>query len=214
MIRYFFSLFSLASLFVVSCGKHQEGRNTSSPKLPQIEEQEIQGTYKAILRPLNNHLSGFIPTGSAEINIGGDRVVIKTLLDDDASVTHLQNIHLGTRCPDSSDDKNNDGLIDRDEAYRVVGDIFIPLDADLSSATEGQGIYPIGSSFTYVEATSLSALKRDTRGRTGQNLHLSGRVILIHGVADSTQLPSTVKDKNGLSPQASIPIGCGILKRR
>jgi hypothetical protein len=200
--------------FITSCGKKSGDEGIASPNSPGPEEQDAQGIYKAVLRPLNNQLSGFLPSGSAEIRIEGDRVVVKTLLDDDARVPHLQSIHQGIRCPESSDDKNNDGLIDMEEAYRAAGDVFIPLDADLSSGQAGEGIYPVGSGFTYAETTSLSKLERDAKSRTGQNLNLAGRVVLIHGVEGSTQIPTSVRSGNSLTTQASIPIGCGILKRR
>jgi hypothetical protein len=207
------TLFLISSLpFLFSCGKDKKSGNAPSTS-PELYEQESEGSYRAILRPLNNHLSGFLPTGSAEIEIAGDSVMVSTLLDDDAKVVHLQSIHRGTRCPNQSDDENADGVIDLSEAIKASGDVLIPLDRDLNSATLGENLYPSGSGFTYTEQASLTNLQKDVSERTGENLNLSGRAVLIHGVASFTTLPQTVRTLRGLSQQNSVPVVCGILKR-
>lgn len=207
-----FIAISLSFALLTSCGKDGGGRS-KGPESPVLEEQVAEGTYEAILRPFNNHLSGYLPSGTANIKIQGDNVQIKTLLDDDARVPHMQAILSGTRCPVASDDSNGDGLIDIEEAYRASGSVFIPLDSDINGASEGSGVYPIGSGFTYIENASLSRMEADARQRTNQNLNLAGRVVLIHGVAQSTKMPETAATRDGISPQASVPIACGILKR-
>lgn len=201
-----------SSLLFTSCGKDDDKSSAGSLN-PGIQEQQAEGSYRAILRPMNNSLSGFLPTGAANIKIIQNDVSVKTLLDDDARVAHIQSIHLSNRCPNSGDDSNGDGIIDINEAYKVTGEIFIPLDAGLDSAEDGQGVYPVGTGFTYVENTTLDRLETDTKSRTGQNLNLGGRVVLIHGVAAVTSMPATVATRNGLTQQASVPIACGILKR-
>lgn len=186
----------LSSALVVSCGKG--GGGSSSGKSSSALEDAQEGTYKAILRPLNIHLSGFIPTGVAEIKIVDSQVDVKTLLDDDAKVPHMQSIHIGKRCPNASDDKNNDGLVDMQEALKASGNVFVPLDSNLNSVDEGKGIYPMGGGFTYQETTSLE--------KFGYDLKLNGRVVLIHGVAEATPLPPGVRANE-------VPIVCGILKK-
>lgn len=192
------------SILAVSCGKN--GGGSKARKTSTQSELVEEGTYKAILRPLNIHLSGFIPTGAAEIKIDGDNFVAKTLLDDDAQVPHMQSIHSGSRCPNASDDKNRDGVIDLTEAIKASGKVVVPLDNELNSADEGKGIYPVGSGFTYVEEASLTKLESDVKQRTGRNLNLKGRVVLIHGVAGHTPLPIKVK-------HSEVPVVCGILKK-
>ncbi len=211
------SSFALSSALCVhlllSCGKNaDQGRKTlARPRI--LEEQASEGLYRSPLRPLNNHLSGFIPTGMAEISVRGDVVVVKTLLDDDARVAHRQSILLGTRCPTLSDDTDRNGVIDVAEATRASGTTFIPLDGDLTSAALGAGVYPVGRGFTYVERASLQDLEADARARTGQNLNLAGRVILVHGVSAETPLPETVATLDASPRQATVPVACGILKR-
>lgn len=211
-------LFILFFITLMSCGKNSDGSKSgtqnSDHSEPRREEQTAEGTYRAIMRPMNNSLSGFLPTGATEVGIMNDQVIIKTYLDDDARVTHLQNIHTGSRCPSAQDDLNKDGLIDIKEAYKVVEKILIPLDADISSLEEGAGIYPLGGAFTYEESTPLLVLQNDVRKRVGENLNFDGRVVLIHGVNGATKISETVATKGEMLRQASIPIVCGILKRR
>ncbi len=205
-------VFSITLL--TACGGGAGGNGGSGSYAPTIQEQTSEGSYRAILRPMNNSLSGFLPTGAAEMTITGDSVQMKTYLDDDAKVTHLQKIHVGSRCPNMSDDQNGDGLVDIEEAYGVVGKVLIPLDADINSANEGEKIYPLGGGYTYTETASLSKLETDVKARTNENLNLGGRVVLVHGAASSTKMPATVATRDGMLMQASVPIVCGIIERK
>lgn len=207
-------MFVFSLTLLAACGGGGGGSGGSGSNAPTIQEQTSEGSYRAILRPMNNSLSGFLPTGAAEMTITGDSVQMKTYLDDDAKVTHLQNIHVGTRCPNMSDDQNGDGLVDIEEAYGVVGKVLIPLDADINSAIEGEKIYPLGGGYTYTETASLSKLETDVKARTNENLNLGGRVVLVHGAASSTKMPATVATRDGMLMQASVPIVCGIIERK
>lgn len=203
---------SISIVLFAACGK-KDGGSKAQPMEAAIQEQISEGTYRAVLRPINNSLSGYLPTGAAEISILGDDVQMKTYLDDDARVAHMQQIYTGTRCPEVSDDKNNDGLVDINEALGVVGNPLIPLDGDINSKDEGAGVFPRGASFTYLISASLAKLESDVRNRTGQNLNLGGRVILIHGANSGAVLPETVTTIDGMEKSASIPIVCGIIER-
>lgn len=211
-------LFILFFITLMSCGKSsggsKSGAQNSDHSEPRREEQTAEGSYRAIMRPMNNSLSGFLPTGATEVDIMNDQVIIKTYLDDDARVTHLQNVHTGSRCPSAQDDLNKDGLIDIKEAYKVVGKILIPLDADISSLEDGAGIYPLGGAFTYEESTPLSVLQNDVKKRVGEHLNLHGRVVLMHGVNGATKISETVATTEEMLRQASIPIVCGIIRRK
>lgn len=204
-------LFSL--IFLTACGKDKSSNSSATPQTdPLVEEEILQGQYRAILRPLNNHLSGFLPSGIAEIKISGDSVSAKTLLDDDARVIHIQSIHTGTTCPRLSEhDLNQDGLIDIVETNKASGEVYIPLDSDLNSAEAGSEVYPMGGNYTYIENASLSNLMDDIMIRTKRNLKLTGRVVLIHGVDASTVLPKSVATIKGMPKTTSIPIACGVL---
>lgn len=205
------SLFLLLAV-LVACGKGGGGSSGGDGSLG-IQEQVAEGSYRAVLRPYNNQLSGFLPSGFAEIKISGDEVEVKTLLEDDARAPHMQSIHAGTRCPTMGADANGDGIVDAVESQSMAGPVLIPLDADLNSDELGAGVYPMGRSFTYIEKASLVALEGDVKNRMNQNLNLGGRVVIIHGVAAHTKMPATVATVNGMTPQNSVPIACGVLQR-
>ena len=207
------TLFMLLMFWLISCGRDNDDDKNSVNNQTVIEEQQEDGSYRAILRPINNSLSGLIPTGVAEVFIDGDNLKIKTLLDDDAKVIHIQNVHLGTRCPSTSDDSNGDGLIDMSESYSIVKQILLPLDSDLNSLESRNDTYPLGGGFTYVGTASISKIDNEIKSRMNQHLNITNKVVLIHGVATSTKLPTTVGTPPGVSVQSSIPIACGVLKR-
>ena len=211
------SVFILTLFVLTSCGKNggsSSSSNNEGTADNSIVKQESEGSYRALLRPFNNHLNGFLPTGVAEIEVRGDQISVKTLLDDDGRVMHMQSVHIGNRCPITGrDDKNGDTYVDIKEMEAITGKVLFPLDGNLNSAEEGAGQYPVGRGFTYIKTASLSKLEGDVKSRTGQNLNLEGRVVVIHGVDPRTQIPDTFAVIDNLTKQASAPIACGILKR-
>lgn len=198
-------------LLTTSCG------NTDTESAPYISlvSSEISGDYKANLRPLNTQSSGFLPVGGAEITATDEELKVKTYLDDDTKVMHIQDIYEGSRCPTIHDDTNNDGFIDIVEAKAVVGKIILALDGKLETHMAGQGEYPRGRSFTYIKETKLDYILHDFSRNFPQGIfHLSGRVILVHGTSDISRIPESVKTQNDLPRSLSLPIACGILLKK
>jgi hypothetical protein len=203
---------SIVLLFIlISCGKGVSDER-SDLLIPQYDNQEENLHYRGILRPINNHLSGFLPSGLAEVIIKNEELEAKTLLDDDAKVIHLQSIHLGNRCPEITDDKNSDGHIDINEAILASGEVYIPLDGDLNSANLGKEIYPMGGGYTYTKRASLKRISQDLWSRN-LSLQFANKVVLIHGTYKINNLPTTIAT-NGISPvEKSLPIACGVLRK-
>lgn len=143
--------------------------------------------YVAVLRPLNSHANGFIPYGRAEFEFTNKTLKAKTYLDDDQSVTHIQNVYMGEKCPTMDLDTNLDGFIDADEAATVTKEILISLDD------------PKGKSFTYSKSFSLSSM------------NLKGKVVMIHGTLNTGRVPDTVSKIAGRPAHLSVPIACGII---
>lgn len=214
----------LCLLTIASCGKDSGGSRAITENNPGLESEGMEGNYKAILRPYNNTLSGWVPNGITEIRIANGEIEIKSWLDDAANVVHMQNIHLGNECPTINADKNNDGFIDFNESITISKKILIPLDANLNSQDEGAGMYPKGN-FNYFQKASIESLSRDLHSvdqnpadqvvklTSNANLALVGKVIIVTGTAISRPLPESVSRINTLAPQASIPIACGVLKK-
>jgi len=193
-------------LALASCGgsgsSASGGGGTRATEDPREEVQAAEGTYKAILRPYNFTVAGWIPNGMTDIKITGDKIEVKSWLDDAANVVHMQNIHLGTQCPTMANDSNGDGFVDFNESVQVSKQILLQLDEDLESQSE-LSVYPKGN-FTYFQTASLSSLIL---------LNFEGKVIIVTGAAANRGLPATVSLVNNQTREASIPIACGIIER-
>jgi hypothetical protein len=216
---------SLASLLALAaCGGSGGDGGNSSDGASHQEMQETEGEYRAILRPLNNNLSGWIPNGKIDIRISGDSFEVKSWLDDSANVVHIQSVHAGFRCPTAEDDRNADGVVDYTEAMAVSKPVLIPLDANLNSQRDGMNMFPRGN-FNYFQKASLQNLMDDLTAvdnnssdhivklNPAKTLDLAGRVIMVHGVMSNRPLPGSIGQVSGLSPHASIPIACGVIER-
>ena len=194
----------LCLLALTSCGAKKD-----STPVSQVQELETaQGSFKAILRPYNFNLAGWIPSGMADIKIEGDQIEIKSWLDDSANVMHRQNIHLGSRCPGVDDDINHDGFVDFNESKKVAKEVFLPLVQDLDSLSLDENNYPIGN-FSYYATASVRSLSQKLK----QNLNFAGKVIIVTGVASNRGLPITVSQENNQTRESSIPIACGVIER-
>jgi hypothetical protein len=199
----------------MSCGKEKEKSKSTISINDELEVQSLEGHYRAIIRPINNSLSGWIPSGMAQIKILGDTFEVQTWLEDAAPNVHHQNIHLGTECP-ISNDLNMDGFVDVKEMIPTTKEILIPLDDQLDSVAIGVGIYPSGRTYQYNQKASLSKLMGElhqTILSPTKQLKLAGKIILIHGASPTTSLPNSVATIEGRTGQETVPIACGVLEK-
>jgi hypothetical protein len=209
----------LMMLSLISCGKDYK------EPVPTINSEVTQeGDFKAILRPYNNSLSGWIPNGMIRLKVTGDQLDISAWLDDSASVTHRINIHQGSECPSSFHDSNRDGLVDFQESIKASKDILIPIDSHLNEQVSENDFYPFGN-FSYSERGSLSKILMDLakddldiedsviKWPRAKGLNLEGKVIIVLGVSPTRNLPTTVSSLKNLTPQLSIPIACGVIEK-
>lgn len=191
----------MALAVLCSCGQKD------FPNYDPVEEirmEREQGNYRAKFKNLNKKWAGQV-RGYSILWLRGNqfyaRVSIKTRMP---GVLHLQYIHEGARCPDSRDDINQDGILDREEVLLATGKILVPLDGDLTIQRGGAEDFPIANeegSFVYDKATSFRYLMRDLRqkdydfhddyvrlSRNGE-LSLHERTIIIYGTAESPAMP-------------------------
>ena len=206
----------LALSSLVSCGKSKDKKSAL-----QFQVEEAEGAYVATLRAVNPK---FAPTvnGVGRVSRFGDDFRAKIVLKDAPRVTHRQYMFTGTSCPSlERDDLNGDGVIDADETLYRSGKVILPLDGDLSAQLLGMEQFPFGN-YTYVKSTSYALMLSDLHQAddvfnddlvklTTPDLSLTGRVILIMGVAAQTNLPSSVRSLFGGTPQETLPIACGEL---
>lgn len=221
---------TLTSLVLAaSCSKSGGGgskaveKNTTEPL-----ETELNGAYQAILAPLNKDVSGHL-NGSLTLVREKDEMVIDVrLANGPASVLHSQSIHIGSRCPSEVDDLNGDGLIDGEEATNAYQEIIVPLDDDISSQRMGLGIFPVTDQYgNYFWSRSVSYEKfmndlreedinlTDDYVKLSENKSLSmvGKIVIIKGVPDTTNLPDTVSGRGRENKFQALPIACGVIKR-
>ena len=222
-------LFILSSF--VSCGTSKSGdQETAEISQTTLEDSidgsKIDGLYMAKFETLNPHINGTLP-GSLTLNRSGDRLLTYVrLFAGKTRAKHQQGIYLGRRCPTLLDDKNGDGILDITEARAVAGSMIIPLDGNLNTQSAGKNIYPRGDLsgyYHYERISSFNSLFNDLRG-TDSNLEdgiaklgtndlfgFLGRVIIVQGVTEDTELPESVATEGDLTSYESLPITCGII---
>lgn len=217
----------LLLLLSLSCGKARDEKQKEEEVL-LLDGSNIQGVYQTSLAPLNLNTS-LIDIGAAGVYRSYDsfKAFVKLYIGDQG-VIHKQTLHLGSRCPTIEDDINGDGYIDLREAHFVVGNILIPLDADLDSQWGGNGVFPQGNGiaggYYYEQTASFSRMFEDLRAVDDNSLDdleklpsdrgvsLNSKVVLILGVSSAMRLPDSV-DSMGMNPHRSLPMACGVLKR-
>lgn len=220
-----------ASLFqVTACGDGdaKQGSARGSDGEPRQFETEAEGMYVAQMTAMNNGVGGAI-SGSLSINKDGPRLIAYVRLNGgQPSTVHQQRVHVGTSCPTAANDSNGDGYVDVNEAFAHTGKILFPLDADISGQERGSSIWPAGDMYGYYHwerATSFERFISDLRepdlneendfsklGTEGA-LNLDGRVVMIHGAAESSNLPDTVGTRGRLRNFQVIPIACGVIQK-
>jgi len=230
---------SIVVSLLSSCGQKSSSDSNSSENndtpvassdiRPQVDE-ELDGQYLAVLNGLNEQVagkvSGALTMAREEKQIIGDVRFSAGPLS--AATVHVQNVHVGGRCPGSEDDTNGDGFIDAFEGDKVYGNILIPLDSDLNSQRVGLGIFPVSDDYggyIYSRAANFERFLSDLRDNdinekdnitkinAGERLNLMGKVVVIKGVAQAAILPETVATNNNFANYQTIPIACGVISK-
>ncbi len=178
--------------------------------------------FRADLMPLNASVGGGAK-GTVTLTINGDKLTI------DADVTeltppgkHMIHIHgftVGDKaatCASAAQDKNGDGIIDLIETEPVSGTTLIPFHDQPASLKIPSDKYPVANAsgeFTYRETVSLKKLNAALKKKFGINgVQLDKRVIYVHGVPDSSPLPSTVGSLPGVPAKMTLPVACGVIR--
>jgi hypothetical protein len=211
-------------------GACSKGPSSSSNKQKTIDPlvPEMHGIYQALLSPVNKKVSGHLNGALTIAREQDDFVANIRFSGGPTSSIHPQNIHVGTRCPNDSDDLNGDGHIDAIEGAKVYQEIIIPLDDDLSSQWMGLGTFPMSDEYGYYlwsRSTSFEKMINDLKEKDinttdelvklnhNKALNLVGNVVVITGVPETTELPETVKGKGRMLKHQALPVACGIIKK-
>jgi hypothetical protein len=217
MLPNFQVLLGLLNLLILAgCGKGFEANQNATEDLRVLE-------YHANLLPLNPKYGVY--RGWMRLSITENQFWARVKVSGPKTqVMHGQHIHVSNRCPQMSDDTNQDGFIDFMEVINVSGPILIPLDANLTTQQKGIFDFPRMRRqpfYYYSEATKLDWLMDDlwrddvirddyiTKLRPGSKLQLERRAVIIYGIDEDQYLPSTVRSSPGYPGHRTFPIACG-----
>ena len=201
----------LLVILLFSCGKK------ASKNVVQAQEQTDNIFFGSIL-PLN--LSG--ADGVIKLSMVQDDFHVIVAMKDGGLVDHEQGMIMASRCPNPTDDRNQDGFVDSDEVFRNLGKILIPLDGELETQADGYHEKPFGN-YRYEHRASYSRMLADLRNRDRdsfddlvklrlRDVPFHKLVLIVFGTSTSTILPSTVSKRDGRTQHASLPVACATLE--
>ncbi len=181
-------------------------------------------TYRATLQPLNEKVTGSAAAGEITFTVSGDEIVVKeTVSGVPASIEHWQHFHgfveagKAAACPDASADANGDGIVDVIETGPVAGETMVPFNDSPMDMDVVHGAYPVAGadgSFTYDKTISLKGLEDAFAAHfNGQSLDLDQRVLFVHGVPETAELPATVASLGDIPATTTLPIACGKIEK-
>lgn len=195
-------LLAILNLFV-ACGSDSDDNDDNLPQEEETGSQDEQGTYEAILNPLNTSVAGNT-RGTGTVRIRGDEVEVDVDVEGSpAGITHRQYIWSNGVCPTAANDSNLDGIVSFQEATNASGNILIPLDNQLNAQLQGDR-YPISNrsgNYSYDESASLTRMLSDlyapdpnpnddiVKLPVGEGLNLTARSVIVHGVRSNKTLP-------------------------
>lgn len=204
-MSYFFTI--LFFLILLSCGKAVH----NNEKVEEAQEVLTDGTYMALLVPVNGKISSHI-NGEVKISKYSDEFKVDVKLSSPPPGDLIQGLQTGSKCPKLESDKNQDGYLDSFETRESLGYMLVPFDDNLSSQAEGANQYPSGN-YHYTRSTSYYLMLSDLHlydevtndslvKLPDKELPLERRVIAIYLRKNS--LPVSGPD---------IPVACGVLTR-
>lgn len=190
------------------------------------ERASSPSIYVAPLQAVNVDVNRMPASGAAIFVRQGDQLnAYVRVVGLAPGMMHRQMIHIGGECPTSQADKNEDGVVDVIEGVPSYGLVLIPLDDNLTQVAENR--YPRTGEedrLEYAEIAAFDELERNTSGedkdpedpivklKEGEPLDLAGKTVVIHGVAEDTPLPDSVKGVADVAPHLTVPVACGVIE--
>lgn len=225
------SIALVSLLLLASCiggSKDQPHQRVTKTQMKLDIDSLIEGQYLAVFETLNPQITSKISgafTFSVE-KFSDELVGDVRITNAGPDLVHAQAVRVGNRCPNLDDDLNQDGILDDKEGQAVYGQVFFPLDGDISSQSSHDGEFPKGDvygNYIYSKVTAFTQFMkdlRDTKNNEGyvklkakEPLNIEGRVVVIQGVDEASGLPDTVRSVGRSSAHQSLPIVCGIIKK-
>lgn len=180
--------------------------------------------YQADLVALNSAKAGATATGTATIEVVGSRLKVHIkMAGTPPNMQHWEHFHgypdgKSAACATSAQDANHDGYVDLVETGAVSGTTMVPFDGAPEKMNIPNDSYPnadSSGSFDYTKTVPLQQLRdKFASVYSGGKLDLDKRVIYVHGVVSTNDLPSTVDGHVGpYDPHVTLPIACGKIRR-
>lgn len=218
--------FLFLTLFIfVSC-VHENGTETKkettsatpgiSLKIPSLALVTSEtGDYKISFTNINPKF--FTMKGEGMISQTEDELsfIIKMSKAPSLRSTY-QNLYDGD-CPDMTDDKNGDGIVDINEAMEKLGKRIIPLDSDINSSNPAKNVFPQADNtgaYDYSAKGKIETIMQDLDDHEySDNLDIEGAVVLLQGLPTYFKFPNSVESSDGLPVTETLPVACGKISK-
>jgi hypothetical protein len=177
--------------------------------------------YRAPLQPVNPGITEAGLTGEVRLVMFGDelRITVETegLAPD---MMHLQHLHgsrdgMDAECAPAGLRTEQDDITDLLDTRPYSGITLIPLHDDPASLAIKSDAYPVSNragAYTYTQAVNRDELQRAVADEYGiDDIELGRMVVYIHGVAEDTNLPDTVRSLPGVPAHITLPVACAEL---
>ncbi|MGM1057555.1 MAG: hypothetical protein ACQEWG_16840 [Bacteroidota bacterium] len=207
-------------LFFISCKENTGERDIEEQDIRLQAESEIMSdeVYRARISSLNEDVNqGRNVSGNVTLEIQGDELQITVEVSGlEPNMQHLQHLHgskegAETTCPDSSADKNDDGVVDITEATQYAGITMIPFHDDPVSMTIKTHSYPntdAEGNLKYRQTVNLESLRMAFKNKFGwEELDFSRFTYMVHGVKEGS-LPKTAGSVMDVPANVTVPVGC------
>ncbi|AUI71084.1 hypothetical protein COSHB9_23960 [Companilactobacillus alimentarius] len=180
--------------------------------------------YIANIQPLNDEFIGTKAHGQATFTESDDKLHIEIeMFDTPKNTQHWEHFHGFPEGKDAqiatmAQDKNKDGLVDLPETEIVSGTTMVPFDNAPQHMDVPNDNYPVSDAnghFKYEMDVPLKELQNKFKEVFGtDDLELDKRVIYVHGVPDSLELPNSVAGAVGnYDAHTTLPIATGKIEK-
>lgn len=179
------------------------------------------GAWFAEFEPVNPQLLPLPAEARAIVFVKGNEFGITLAAAGLPPGAHLIHLHGFTggpaECPADSADVNGDGLIDAAEAEAVAGTMLMPFNTNPARLEYAGSGYPEADAQDGL-LTFQASLSADRFASVfADNYSIvewkpEDRVILIHGVPETTELPAGLRPHAGASAAEAVPLLCAPLR--
>lgn len=210
----------IAAISMIGCNQSE---NNNKEQTQTDSGDSVVATYLAHLKPLNTNITKMNTTAEARFVLTKDSMLVEIDVRGVApGIQHWQHFHgfannNAATCATEANDANGDGIIDVVETEPVSGTTMVPFNDQAEEMNVGSATYPTAgadSAYHYEARISLEKLRASFQKAFGDSLlDLDRRVLYIHGVPETTDLPKSVASVGDIPSQVTIPIACGKIEK-